>query len=278
MKKLLFIFIAFLSASISYAQFFPFPSTIPLNKFNLIDSAKLKFTYDFTYKTSLNEIENDNDNGFLVDKQILLVGKNASKYYSQYYFDYCDGEMKQIVKESMPKAACGFEVFKNYPVNKVTVTEQAGSHLYGGNYIYNEDKHEFKWNIDKDTTSILGYTCQKATTTFRGRNYIAWFALDIPSNNGLWKFGGLPGLILKISDDKHNFSFECSGIQQLDKPESIKLYTLNYTKTSRIQMDKLYRRFSKDNIKFFKEICPDFIAQVDVSKLPKWTYNPIELE
>lgn len=34
-----------------------------------------------------------------------------------------------------------------------------------------------------------------ATTQFRGLTYTAWFALDIPINEGPWKFHGLPGLI-----------------------------------------------------------------------------------
>ena len=126
--------------------------------------------------------------------------------------------------------------------------------------------------------TLLGYTCQKATTTFRGRNYTAWFAPEIPSNNGPWKFGGLPGLILKISDDKRNFIFECSGIQQLDKPESIKLYTLNYTKLTRQEMSKIYARFFKDPIKFFSEAGSDIIGMVDAKDIPKSNYNPIELE
>ena len=277
MKKILFILIAVCCVSFVDAQYFNVITEIPLNKFNVLDSAQLKFTYSFTYKKSytLNKV----DEAFVVDKQVLLVGKNVSKYYSQYYLDGSERVMKKIMDIPTERSACIFEVFKNYPANKVTVTEQAGSPFWGGNYIYNEDKPEFKWTIEKDTITILGYACQKATTTFRGRNYIAWFALEIPSNNGPWKFGGLPGLIVKIYDDKHDYTFECTGIQQLEKPEPIKFYTLNYTKLTRKEMSRIYARFFKDPIKFISEVSSEMKGMhLEKSPLPLVTYNPIELE
>lgn len=59
------------------------------------------------------------------------------------------------------------------------------------------------------------YTCVKATAKFRGRTYEAWFASDIPIFNGPWKFGGLPGLILSLTDSKNEYHFECIGIENL---------------------------------------------------------------
>lgn len=72
------------------------------------------------------------------------------------------------------------------------------------------------WTITEDTLTVLGYMCQKATTTFRGRNYSAWFTLDIPVNEGPWKLHGLPGMILKAEDGDGIFLFEAIGITQLN--------------------------------------------------------------
>jgi len=271
MKKLLFIFIVLSCVSIAKAQYVGC-NEIPVNKYSILDSAQLKFTYNFSYKKSY--FKNESDTAFVVDKQSLLIGKKVSKYYSQYYLDYCERVKNKTfdIEEGM----CSFEIFKNYPVNKVTATEQAGK-IFGGSYIYHENMNEFIWKISNDTISILGYTCQKATTTFRGRNYTAWFAPEIPSNNGPWKFGGLPGLILKISDDKRNFIFECIGIQKLKKQESIKLYTLNYKKVTRQELDKLYRRFV-NNPKQFWITTGIEVGEALMMELPKLNYNPIELE
>lgn len=70
------------------------------------------------------------------------------------------------------------------------------------------------WQISTDTTSVLGYLCTKATTTFRGRDYVAWFTQEIPINEGPWKLHGLPGLILKAEDTAGLFRFEAIGITQ----------------------------------------------------------------
>jgi len=250
-------------------------SVIPLDKFTVLDSAHMKFTYLFRYKKSY--YRNDSDSTLAEDKQSLLIGNRTSKYYSEYYLDCCKRVMNNIRNIPMEDGACSFEIFKNYPTQKMTVTEQAGAFSLGGNYKYEETVPIIQWKIESDTTTILSYSCQKATTTFRGRNYTAWFASEIPSNNGPWKFGGLPGLILKISDESR-YMFECIGIEQLEKPEPIKFYNLKYTTLKREEMDKLYRRYFNDPIQFWKDVRSELDGQITASDLPKMTYNPIELE
>jgi len=276
MKKLLLTLIAVSWVFISSAQYVTPFETFLLNKFSVLDSTQLKFTYNFRYKKS--DFKDETDTAFVTDKQSLLIGKNISKYYSQYYFDFCEKTFAKKYFIEVEKGACTFEIFKNISTNKITVTELAGQYLFGGYYLYNEEIPQIKWKIGKDTTSIMGYVCQSATTTFRRRNYTAWFAPEIPLNNGPWKFGGLPGLILKIYDNKHDYTFECTGFQQLEKPEKIKLYALNYTKVTRKEMDKLYRRFLKDPIQFWKNIHSKMLNEVQLTFKPKWIYNPIELE
>ena len=70
------------------------------------------------------------------------------------------------------------------------------------------------WQISTDTATVLGYLCTKATTTFRGRDYVAWFTQEIPINEGPWKLHGLPGLILKAEDTAGLFRFEAIGLTQ----------------------------------------------------------------
>jgi GLPGLI family protein len=61
------------------------------------------------------------------------------------------------------------------------------------------------WELLSDTMTILKQKCYAAKTHFRGRNYKAFYAPSIPLPDGPWKFGGLPGLILKISSlDEEN--------------------------------------------------------------------------
>lgn len=67
--------------------------------------------------------------------------------------------------------------------------------------IVQEDDFDWNWELHAETKEISGFTCQKATIKFRGRNYTAWFTTDIPVQFGPWKFQGLPGLILEVYDE-----------------------------------------------------------------------------
>lgn len=66
---------------------------------------------------------------------------------------------------------------------------------------YTDSLHPFEWTIHTQQKEIGGMLCKKATMSFRGRKYIAWFAEAVPLNNGPWKYGGLPGLIAEIYDE-----------------------------------------------------------------------------
>lgn len=68
-------------------------------------------------------------------------------------------------------------------------------------YIVNEQIPKLKWNIVDEFKIIDNYKCQKATTSFRGRSYKAWFTTEIPTQTGPWKVNGLPGLILNLVDE-----------------------------------------------------------------------------
>jgi GLPGLI family protein len=70
-------------------------------------------------------------------------------------------------------------------------------------YIVKDSTVVFEWIIDNDSKkTINNFECIKATTRFRGRDYIAYFTTQIPVSFGPYKFKGLPGLILEISNQE----------------------------------------------------------------------------
>jgi GLPGLI family protein len=247
---------------------------MPLDKFQTIDSANLKFTYKLTHVRDSTNVENTKR----TDIQTLLIGKNTSKYFSQEFVDSCISAKRLESYTNRNAGTSSFEIFKNYPYKKLTVTEIGGQSFLGGTFIYEEAMPTFNWEIKNETSTILSYLCQKATVTFSGRTYEAWFTMDIPINNGPWKFGGLPGLILKIGDIKQHVVFECVGIEKLKQLEPIKLYSFKYTQITRKNLDKLFRRYLDNPVEYMRSINIEVAFQLDPTSIPKEPYNPIELE
>lgn len=64
------------------------------------------------------------------------------------------------------------------------------------------------WKLIDETEIINTITCKKATVTYKGRNWTAWYSTEIPLPYGPYKFSGLPGLIIKIVDQKNEYNFE----------------------------------------------------------------------
>lgn len=67
------------------------------------------------------------------------------------------------------------------------------------------DINKIDWHIEDKFKEILGYSCQKATTTLTVRNgtkkeIIAWFTMEIPIPTGPFMYAGLPGLILEVDN------------------------------------------------------------------------------
>lgn len=82
--------------------------------------------------------------------------------------------------------------------DKDSIEQTSGSDGY--RFIIKEKIYPFKWVLQNETKMIGKFECKKATTYFRGRNYVAWYSTAIPTNSGPWKFSGLPGLILEVYD------------------------------------------------------------------------------
>lgn len=81
---------------------------------------------------------------------------------------------------------------------------------------YEEKKEEMQWEIHPDTAHIHKFVCQKATTDWGGRKWTAWFTMDIPISDGPYKFCGLPGLVLSISDQDKYFIFDMVSISKVN--------------------------------------------------------------
>lgn len=88
------------------------------------------------------------------------------------------------------------------------------------------------WKILTESKEIGTYTVIKAETSFRGRDYTAWFAPSIPIQAGPWKLFGLPGLIFKVEDTEAHYAWELTSLEEIDVTNDLAITDTNYTELS----------------------------------------------
>lgn len=211
----------------------------------VIDNADVRVLY------ALNAKDISNMDTY-IDLGQLQIGKTCTKYCSL-FAEKADNTFETWHKAN-PKATSyqrflGMEgrernTWSEYQwssifVNGDTLTEWATMPFrIFQNYRYDEHFPSMKWTLSQDTLTICEHKCQKATCHWRGRDFVAWFTIEIPVSRGPWKFGGLPGLILKIYDTDHLYTFEAIGIEKGSYP--IYQYPIDrYGKSTRQKVWKL---------------------------------------
>jgi len=74
-------------------------------------------------------------------------------------------------------------------------------------------KDHIDWQILNDIQKIDNIDSQKATTNYGGRDWTAWFDKNTLIQDGPYVFQGLPGLIVKLYDDKGDYDFNLMEIK-----------------------------------------------------------------
>ena len=77
---------------------------------------------------------------------------------------------------------------------------------------YSDSLFSMKWHIEHEEKVIDSFICNKATSQYRGRQYFAWFCPELSLPFGPWKLGGLPGLIIAVSDSEGNMQMKVTDI------------------------------------------------------------------
>ena len=114
------------------------------------------------------------------------------------------------------------------------------------NGYYDEPYPGQQWTLTQDTATILGYHCQKASCCYHGRDFEAWFTTEIPLRFGPWKFGGLPGLIVKVYDSDRLYDFECVRVEKSHTPMLSNPYK-KHRPISRSKVLKFERKVNEDS-------------------------------
>jgi len=140
-------------------------------------------------------------------------------------------------------------------------------------YRYTEPWPSMQWTLGTEKQTICGYQCQKATCHWRGRDYEAWFTSAIPLKSGPWKFGGLPGLIMKIYDTKHLYTWEAVSVENGSFP-ILQLEERFFKDSNRKKVLKMQRDW---NVKFH-ELAGAMIVGTETRVTTRYPFDQLELE
>ena len=154
------------------------------------------------------------------------------------------------------------KLYKDYKAKKIKALDHISVHWF----TYEESLTPQDWEIQDDTMTIAGYLCQKAVCDYRGRSYEAWFAPEIPINEGPWKFYGLPGLIIRLNDTQHHYEFDLEEFKSVNNTIDTNVLTTNKMVSdnrtvtlTKIEREKLLRmQWGKQG---------DMIAQAEMAKV-----------
>lgn len=177
------------------------------------DSTVLSVTYETTFMKFVEE------DSLSRDMMRLDIGEHSSQFISivSEWFTknkdiYSKPEEQRAHNPYLGYNIFRYTVYKNMPEQGIVT----GIHMPGWVTLQDSMTNLFAWQLLDGDSTICDYPCKKAFTTFRGRTWSVWYTLDIPYNDGPWKFCGLPGLILCAKESEGIFSFNCVGIEQGD--------------------------------------------------------------
>ncbi len=160
----------------------------------LLSAQTHRFIYEYQYKSDSLAKE------FTKDNMILDINPDDVKFYP--YFMAENDSINKTTNNKNSSWDDALPVLKrNRNSNKNT------SYILLNDFFNIQTEDKINWKLSTETKKLSAYNLQKATATFGGRNWTAWFNTEVNVNEGPYKFRGLPGLIFEISDDKNNFRF-----------------------------------------------------------------------
>jgi len=214
MKKITTLLLGIGIASLSYAQ--------------QPELAIAKARYNFSHVVDTNKKDKP-----WKEEMLLVIGRNATMYTSSVRLTQVINFKKHVAEQiknnggtlngatitsNKKQQTIETDYYNFNKENKLFTVEKLMRE-----YLIEEETPKFDWKISKDTLSFSGLKCQKATASFGGRNWIAWFAPELPFPNGPWKLNGLPGLIIDAYDEKKEVVFQFAGFETVNfKPEDKK--------------------------------------------------------
>ena len=238
----------------------------------------MEFVYDYRCCVDTTGRLEDNISS---DNMLLQIGPGGMSKFSSYRNLTVDSILMRSSREQIVDAAIEgklstgefMTIYKNHPAGRLTHTEKICEDWFR----YDEEMPALDWELTDSVTTVLGYECHGAVCSFRGRKWTVFYSEDIPLPDGPWKLHGLPGLIMKASDEKGHYTFECIGIKsKADRP--ITIYKVPFNDVSRRDYYDTRHRYEVNPYAYFEATTGGSVTVTDENGNPTPdAYDPIEL-
>ncbi len=278
-----------------------------MENLEVIDSTRVIVVYDYKHKYNP---DSDEIGSGLVN---LFIGDKINRYFFQYReaFDrevtlnlikrggagiyssvdnLYSGEIPGLSSKDPHEAkiAAGDSSFNgelwiDKETNRLIERFHGCRSMFNESIAYEEDLPTLQWQLTQEQMNINGYECNEARCKFRGREWIAWFTIEIPVNTGPWKLNGLPGLIIRAYDSEDDYSWEAVTVKQ-ERVAILYNTVENERLISRKQVMKYYKNLFENPYSILKGSHASFTVYEKVNGKSvivdplSWTipYNPIE--
>lgn len=107
----------------------------------------------------------------------------------------------------------------SYYKNMIDSTYLTNSSIQGQLFVIRDSLKNYTWDFHEDYKVIIGYNCQKATTSIYNQSFIAYFTKEIPTGNGPSLFGIENATILEL--DVNAFQVKAFAIYEKKEVQKI---------------------------------------------------------
>jgi len=211
-----------------------------------------RFVYQVTMKpdaSNKNDIKTENAYLDISPEKSVFYSENRIKRDSVIQAAMQSGGARGFNRDQMQslRSIINYSIEKDKKNQKTIFKDRIGRDVY----TYEEER-PISWKIFPETTKIGEYKVQKAETDFGGRKWTAWFTTDLPYQDGPYKFGGLPGLIVKVEDDKGEYSFDLMKNYKIADFPTLNQFG-NTIKVKRSDYVKQQKKFMEDPMAFMSQ-------------------------
>lgn len=177
-------------------------------------SSEVTAVYKHSFKT---DKKGSSSKDYTAEEYTLFANKNEALFLSA----------KTLLRDSLLAGATTIHDNHKKKLNaeagysiyyKTAKPEVLFSQSLAGQVVQYAETPVLQWNLEPETKEIEGISCRMATAELYGRKWVAWYAPDLAFPFGPYKFQGLPGLILEISDASASYVFSLSSLK-LEKRE-----------------------------------------------------------